>query len=212
MKGKQKPRVLIAEDDYLVSEAIKRALNQIGYELIGNASDGLEAVEMACALKPDVVLMDIKMPELDGLEAAKRIMECCPMPIVVLSAHESKDLIEKASETGVAAYLTKPPKSNAIERAIIIAMARHNDLMELRRLNTELQFHKEELEKALAEIKTLRGILPICSHCKKIRDDKGYWNQIESYIRDHSEAEFSHSVCPDCLKKHYPKYFEKYEG
>jgi uncharacterized PurR-regulated membrane protein YhhQ (DUF165 family) len=61
-----------------------------------------------------------------------------------------------------------------------------------------------ELQKAMAEVKTLRGFLPICSHCKKIRDDKGYWNQIESYLRDHSEAEFSHSICPDCRKKYYP--------
>lgn len=62
----------------------------------------------------------------------------------------------------------------------------------------------EELQKALSEVKTLRGFLPICSHCKKIRDDKGYWNQIESYIHKHSDAEFSHSICPECAKKHYP--------
>ena len=61
-----------------------------------------------------------------------------------------------------------------------------------------------ELQEALANIKTLRGLLPICSYCKKIRDDKGYWNQIESYIRDHSGAEFTHGMCPECLKKHYP--------
>ena len=59
------------------------------------------------------------------------------------------------------------------------------------------------LQKAIAEVKTLRGFLPICSYCKNIRDDKGYWKQIESYIREHSEAEFSHSICPECAKKHH---------
>jgi hypothetical protein len=61
-----------------------------------------------------------------------------------------------------------------------------------------------KLQKALAEIKTLSGLLPICSHCKKIRDDKGYWNQIEGYIQKHSDAQFSHSICQECAKKHYP--------
>jgi hypothetical protein len=61
-----------------------------------------------------------------------------------------------------------------------------------------------DLQKTLSEVKTLRGFLPICSNCKKIRDDKGYWNQIESYIRDRSEAEFSHGICPECAKKLYP--------
>jgi PAS domain S-box-containing protein len=61
-----------------------------------------------------------------------------------------------------------------------------------------------DLQKSLSEVKTLRGFLPICSHCKKIRDDKGYWNQIESYIQDHSETEFSHGICPECAKKYYP--------
>ncbi len=66
-----------------------------------------------------------------------------------------------------------------------------------------------ELQKALSEIKALSGMIPICASCKKIRDDKGYWNQIESYIKDHSEAQFSHSICPDCVKKLYPEVYEK---
>jgi hypothetical protein len=60
-----------------------------------------------------------------------------------------------------------------------------------------------DLKKALAEVRTLRGFLPICSHCKNIRDDKGYWNRIEAYLEDHSDVAFSHSICPECLKKHY---------
>jgi hypothetical protein len=63
-----------------------------------------------------------------------------------------------------------------------------------------------DLENALENIKTLKGIIPICSHCKQIRDDSGYWNQLEAYLAKHSEADFSHGICPDCLKKHYPKY------
>ncbi len=64
----------------------------------------------------------------------------------------------------------------------------------------------KELQNALSEVQTLRGILPICSFCKKIRDDKGYWNQVESYFKEHSEIEFSHSYCPECVKKHYPDF------
>ncbi len=206
MKKNDRTRVLVAEDDYLVSETIKYALKEIGYELIGKAVDGREAVEMACSCKPDVVLMDIKMPEINGLEATSQIQERCPVPVIVLTAHESQDFVEKASEAGAAAYLTKPPKSAEIERAVTIAISRHKDLMELRRLNKEIESKNKALEKSFREIKILRGFLPICAECKKIRDDKGYWNQIECYIRDHSEAEFSHSICPDCAKKLYPDF------
>lgn len=69
-----------------------------------------------------------------------------------------------------------------------------------------------KLQDALSNIKVLNGLLPICSHCKRIRDDKGYWGQIEVYIRDHSDAEFSHSICPECAEKHYPRYFKKMDG
>ncbi len=78
------------------------------------------------------------------------------------------------------------------------------DITERKRAEEERQRLIEKLQQALAEVKTLSGLLPICSSCKKIRDDKGYWNQIEAYIRDHSEAEFSHGICPECAKKLYP--------
>jgi hypothetical protein len=80
---------------------------------------------------------------------------------------------------------------------------------ELSATNEELHKTNDELTKALAEVRTLSGMLPICSYCKKIRDDKGYWNQLESYLRDHSEAEFSHGICPDCLKENFPDIYEK---
>lgn len=80
------------------------------------------------------------------------------------------------------------------------------DITLRKNLETEQQKLIAELQDALARIRTLRGLLPICASCKKIRDDKGYWNQIEAYVSDHSEAEFSHSICPDCIKKLYPEF------
>ncbi|MCK4358178.1 MAG: hypothetical protein KAW92_05440 [Candidatus Cloacimonetes bacterium] len=75
--------------------------------------------------------------------------------------------------------------------------------------NEKIEKQKKELENALEEIKTLSGFIPICSHCKKVRDDKGYWNQVEQYISKHSEAKFSHAICPDCMRKLYPKQYKK---
>lgn len=87
--------------------------------------------------------------------------------------------------------------------------SRHRSSKLLKRSNDELTSHKEKLETALSEVKTLGGLLPICANCKKIRDDKGYWNQIESYISEHSEAIFSHGMCPECTKELYPHLVSK---
>ncbi len=205
MHPKHTIRVVIAEDDFLVSKEISRILKRLGYDVIAEVSSGEEAVEKTCELAPDVVLMDIQLPGMDGLQASEQIQQQRPTPVVALTAYESRDLVERAGETGVSTYLTKPPKSGEIERAIVIARARHADLMQCRKLYRELQQRNEALQKALEEIKTLRGILPICANCKKIRDDAGYWNQIEGYIRDHSQAEFSHSICPECAQELYPE-------
>jgi len=190
-------RALIAEDDALVASVIAAELDKIGVQVAGQASDGRQAVELAASLKPDVVLLDIEMPEMNGLEAAQQIQSLCPTPVVILTVYEGSEMAEQAAKAGVGAYLLKPPKAHELERAIIIARARFADLLEMRRLNTQLR-------EALAKVKTLQGMLPICSNCKKIRDDQGYWHRIEKYIRDHSDAEFSHGICPECKITLYP--------
>lgn len=138
-------KILIAEDDFLIAEEISRALKNSGYILAGIAPNGKKAVELAESLKPDVILMDIKMPKMDGLEAARIIFQKCPTPVVIITAHESHDLVEKASESGIAAYLTKPPKPDEIDRAITIALARHKDLLKYKKLVDELEENRQKL-------------------------------------------------------------------
>jgi CheY-like chemotaxis protein len=156
---------------------------------------------MTRELRPDVVVMDIAMPELDGIAAATTIQIECPTPVVILSAHADAQLVAQATAAGVGAFVVKPPRADELERAITIAIARHADLMELRRLNTALQ-------QSLAETKTLSGLLPICCGCKKIRDDSGYWNEVEAYISKRTDANFSHGYCPKCLHKYFPELGE----
>ena len=201
-----KIQVLVAEDDFFVTQDILRTLKQIGYEIAGVASNGESAVDLSQSLKPDVILMDIKMPKMDGLQAAEMIQSRRPTPIVILSAYETEEFVRRATQTGVGAYLTKPPKAAEIDRAISISMARHADLMEARRLYQELETKNMALRKALKEVETLRQLIPICSNCKKVRNDDGYWEQIDHYLRIHSDIKFTHGICPDCLKKLYPDF------
>jgi len=146
MSERKDVRVLIAEDDYLVSAMVKGLTEDIGYLVVGEAVNGLEAVELTQSLQPDVILMDIRMPHMDGIEATRRIQEECPTPVVVLTAYETPELVEQASAAGVGAYLIKPPNARDIERAITIAMARFDDMMKLRRLNYDLQVRNKELD------------------------------------------------------------------
>ncbi len=199
MTEPQSTRVLIVDDDALVLETVQRTLEQLHYTVAGRAMNGVQAIEMVPALTPDIVLMDIQMPELDGIAAAHRIQEQCPTPVVILTAHDSPELVDRAQTAGVMAYLIKPPNAANLGSIIPVAMARFREIQALKRLNVELQ-------DALDQVRQLQGMLPICAQCKKIRDDDGYWHQIESYIRDHSEAVFSHSICPDCFRELYPDY------
>lgn len=192
-------RIIIAEDEVLVAESIEGMLEDIGHQVVGHASTGLQAVELTGELDPDVILMDIKMPTINGLEAARRITETSPTPIVVLTAFESRELLEQASLVGVGAYLVKPPRQFELERALTIATARFADIQKLRRSN-------DEMARTLEQMRQLKGILPICSGCKKIRDENDVWHEIEVYIRDHTGVDFSHGICPDCITELYHNY------
>ena len=196
MIPKKAYRVLIAEDDVLVGDVIQSELERMGHRVAGRAADGRQAVDLTKCLRPDIVLMDIAMPEVDGLEAARQIQEQCPRPVVLLTAHEETDFVSRASALGVGAYLVKPPNGPELARTMAIAEARFADLMELRRLNAELQA-------ALDKVKVLSGFIPICAGCKKVRNDEGFWQEVEKYVMEHSGATFSHGLCPDCIKKYF---------
>jgi two-component system, sensor histidine kinase and response regulator len=146
--------VLVVEDEAVVNELVQNQLARLGYTVCGVAFDGAEAVTLACELQPDVVLMDLQMPDPDtgrddtlaGLRAAYGIQEQCPTPVILLTAHESDELVRMATEAGIGAYLVKPVMGKDLDRAIIVALARFKDLMELRRLNADLRVRNEELD------------------------------------------------------------------
>ncbi len=146
-------RVLVVDDDALVSAMIQDQLETLGYTVVGEAANGRQAISMAQELRPDVILMDIRMPEMGGIEAAQRIQECCPTPVVILTAFESPELVRDASKAGVGAYLVKPANMRELERAITIARARFDDLMELRRLNAALEQEIAERKRVEASLR-----------------------------------------------------------
>lgn len=195
-------RILIADDESLLAGLVQDQLQFLGHQVVGRAADGTEAVELARQLQPDVVLMDISMPGLDGLQATEAIQESNPLPVVLLTAHDNPELVERASAAGAGAYLVKPPHGTDLDRAIRIAIARFADLQALRRLNADLQH-------ALAQVKRLSGLIPMCSCCRKVRNDHGYWQQVEQYIAEHSAAKVSHGMCPTCVRKVYPEFADE---
>lgn len=196
-------RVVIAEDDLVICDAVSQMLVSNGYNIVGVVSNGRDAVRMTCDLKPDVVIMDIRMDKLDGLKAAAQIQKKCPTPVVVLTSFENEELVKKATRSGVGAYLKKPPKVSDLIRSIEVSIARHSDMIKVKSLNEKLRKKNLLLKKALSEVRILKGILPICSNCKKIRNDKGYWERVESFIEKNSDAYFTHSLCETCSDQLY---------
>jgi response regulator NasT len=148
-------RILIAEDNDLVSLTLEEQLKGLGYDVIGIARSGAEAVSLAGRLKPDLIMMDIRMPEMEGTEAAARIRDISPVPIIMLTAYADKETIKKAEAAGALAYLVKPVNENELPPAINIAMARFKELQSLRSQVNELE---ESLE-ARKLIERAKGIL-----------------------------------------------------
>jgi DNA-binding response OmpR family regulator len=161
------------------------------------ADSGLRALNILSKVAPDLILLDVMMPDIDGFETCRRIktdQRLAGIPVVFMTALDSiEDKLAGFSAGGVD-YITKP-----FQQVEVLA-----------RIKTHITLRKREreLEHALAELKTLSGILPICSYCKQIRNDKGYWQQVEEYISQHSQAMFSHGLCPGCYKKEMDSFLE----
>ncbi len=181
--------VLVVDDEPLVRQVLTQQLATAGYRLVA-AKSGSEALELLESETVDLVLLDVMMPRMSGFEVCRAIRETRSreeLPVIFLSAkNRQEDRVASFNEGGND-YLTKP-----IGREELLARVKvHIEL---------LSVHDAQFE----EIQALRGILPICSYCKKIRDDGGYWNQLEGYISQHTEAEFSHGICPGCMATNHP--------
>lgn len=196
--------ILYVEDEPAAREEILIFLKRRAHEVFA-ASNGSEGLDLYREKRADVVITDIRMPVLDGLEMSKAIREIDrDAKIIVTSAHGDTAYLLQAIDIGIDAYVMKPVETGrllaAIRKCAEVVEYRREALIHQR----EMQWSMDELQAALAKVKLLSGLVPICASCKKIRDDKGYWQQIETYIRSHSEAEFTHGICPDCAKIFFP--------
>ena len=200
--------ILVVDDSPETRSELQSILAVAGYQqivLAESAHEAFQRLSLANANAPaeavEVVLMDIMMRDTDGVEACRRIKadkRYQDLPILMVTAIKAGAFLETAFAAGAADYVTKP--INRLE-----LLTRLSSALKLTREMDRRKAREKELEQALQEIKVLRGILPICSRCKKIRDEHGQWHSVESYIKGHSEADFSHLICPECLDKHFPR-------
>ncbi len=325
-----KTRILIVEDETIIAFDLKNKLNKIGYGIVGIATKGVEAIELALQLKPQIILMDIQLQgSMDGIQSSEAIQSHYDVPIVYLTAHSDPATLARAKLSGPLGYILKPYDDRELVTQIELALYRHQtdkklhdqrewlrvtlssmgegvlaadkegvvtfinpvaetltgwtrsaaigeslskifhiinertrqslanpmeDLLNsgkisnpdnrwllvnkagteipiwssgahihdkhdhaqgivlvFRDISLQRQVEEEkdsliaELTETMEKVRLLSGLVPICASCKNIRDDKGYWMQIEKYIQDHSEAKFSHGICPECARRLYPE-------
>jgi len=213
--------VLLIDDQAHVADLVRLALGRQKDIDFHYCSDPRTALAVADKIKPTVILLDLVMPQMSGVALLKELRDhpaTAETPIVVLSATEEPDAKSEAFALGANDYLVKVPNAielrarvryhtrahlNRIQREEAFKALRQSQ-QELVKTNTELTKINRHLDKVLAEVKQLHGLLPICSSCKKIRDEKDNWSEIETYIQKRSNALFTHSICPDCMKTLYP--------
>jgi sigma-B regulation protein RsbU (phosphoserine phosphatase) len=189
-------RILIADDDDVSLLALEAMLTKRGHTVVATC-DGAEAWEvLQGGDPPPLAILDWMMPGLDGVEVCRRVRAepaLKSLYLLLLTSRDSREHLIEGLRAGANDYITKPFDREELE-------ARVNVGVEVVHLQTELKQRVRELEEALASVKQLQGMLPICSYCKKIRHDGDCWEQLEGYIIRHSDARFSHGICPDCLE------------
>lgn len=179
------------EDDFIIIRKHLRSVEGHVFD-IWRATRLQEALAMMNDDAPDAVLLDLALPDSFGLQTFESLNEAYgKIPVVILTGNNDVELGLEAVKSGAQEFITKEHLSGRI----LVTILRH--AVERQKLLLSLQ-------DALEEVNILRGFIPICSHCKNIRDDEGFWQQIEQYISKHAGTRFSHGICPECMRIHYP--------
>lgn len=190
-------RVLIADDDAALRHGLRVQLQKWGYDPIV-CEDGISARDVLMGDDPPpMAILDWSMPGADGVALCREIRESAvlsAMYVILLTAHDTRDAMVAGLSGGADEYVTKPFDWGVLQARLKIGAR-------ITALQQTLSQRVDELQKALTMVKQLSGLLPICSYCKRIRRDGDYWQQLEAYVSEHSEAEFSHGVCPECFEQ-----------
>ena len=188
--------ILIAEDDAVSRRLLEVTLKKFGHEVVV-AHDGAEAwALLQVADAPRLAILDWMMPGMDGVEICRRLRRmpnATPPYLILLTAKSSKEDVVIGLDAGANDYLTKP-----FDRAELRARVQVG--AQVLELQSSLADRVRELEDALAQVRQLEGLLPICSYCKKIRDEQNFWQRVDSYLSEHTDVMFSHGICPDCYR------------
>jgi DNA-binding response OmpR family regulator len=210
-----KIRILLIEDDqadaFLIREMLREpitggtaATGDIAIQHVTRLDDG---IRLAGEDAFDIIISDLGLPDSQGMDTVRKLASGVKyLPFVVLTGLADHELGLEAVNRGAQDYLVK----GQVNGEMLVRSIRY--AIERKRIENEKEQVIAELQEALAKVKLLSGFIPICASCKKIRDDTGYWQQVEAYIQKHSNAEFSHSICPDCRHKLYPELYPEPPG
>jgi phosphoserine phosphatase RsbU/P len=187
-------RILIADDDDVSRLSLRAMLSKRGHDLVPT-SDGDEAWQaFQVEDPPKLAILDWLMPGMDGVEVCRRVRAAAKLKgvyLILLTSRGRQEYVLEGLRAGANDYITKPFDREELDARVHVGV-------QVVQLQTELALRVAELEDALRRVKQLQGLLPICSYCKKIRDDQDYWHQVDRYIACHSDVRFSHGVCPEC--------------
>ncbi len=209
--------ILIVDDSADQQLLLQSILAKAGYGPILSADSAQAAFAVlnteghALNTAVDLILMDILMPELDGVAACRVIKtrgHLRDIPVIMVTAKTDSSNLQEAFSAGAMDYINKPVNTVELLARVSSALTLKREMDCRKAREIELRRSNEHLQRALSEVKVLRGLIPICASCKKIRNDHGFWQQLEEYLHEHSEAEFSHGLCAPCIKKLYPGVYK----
>ena len=201
-------QILIAEDDRTNRLVLTGNLKKWGYDVVvtNDGAEAWDALQQEGA--PQLAILDWMMPELDGPDVCRLVRDNPDLRhlyLILLTARGEEDDLVEGLQAGADDYVSKPFRPKELQARVQVGLR-------VVGLQARLAERVRDLQAALAREKHLQGLLPICSYCKKIRDDNDYWTQVERYVEDHANVAFSHGICPDCFETRVKPEIEQFKA